>query len=192
MDNGHTGNDNFEQSFINSVNGAVQGQVPVASEPVVSNGPIVSSSPEAPSAPKKKFPVFVATTIIEAVVIVVLVVVLILSNMKPSIASDASENVRLSKSGNVEAVGIYCKMGTGTLYLDKFNGYFIEPTGGGALVEVEPGVYEQLETSLETGHYTIDGNTIHFLSDDNDDYYGQYASHKLMVNDKSYNCENYD
>ena len=225
MDNGHTNDmkDDFEQSFMNSVNQAVSNQaaggatLPASAQDTVQaqnaapasvqnkvsgqaifSAPTVSAPTSSTPTPtdggtEKKFPIFVITTVIGAVATIVLAVVLVLSNAKPSIASDPSENVRLNGSGNVEAIGAYCKMDDGTVYLELSNTYFVEPKDvGNTLIELEDGTYEQLEMNVEAGHYTMDGNLIHFFPEDGSDYHGKYASHKLTVGTNEYQCVNYD
>jgi hypothetical protein len=165
---------------------------PIAEQPVVEQPQAPVVQPQSLEE-KKKFPIFIVTTIVEAVVILVLVIIMIFGGKTPSIADDTSENVTVNASGKVEAIGVNCKLENGTLYLDKTNNYFLEPLNvEGTLVLGEDGVYEQLETTAENGNYTIDGNTIHFLPDDGSDYYGKYSSHKLVLNDKEYQCENYE
>jgi len=179
MDNGHIDYNGFNQSQPLQ---QVETQAPV-SETIQAVEPTE----------KKKFPIFVITTIIEAIAIVVLVVALISSGKTPSIADDQSENVAFNASGKVESIGATCKLDDGTLHFDKTNNYFIEKADvSGTLVMDEDGVLEQLETNSEMGNYTIDGTTIHFLPDDTNDYYGTYSSHVLVLDGKEYHCENYD
>ncbi len=220
MDNGHTNSDDFEQSFMNSVNQAVGGVPPMQpGQPVqpemqaMQEQPIQPVQPIQPTQPspmnpgmvssntagfveqetKKPFPIFLITTIVCGVIVVILLVVLFVMGGKPSIASDSTENVRLGNSGNVEAIGAYCKMDHGTIYFDKGNRYFIEiDTIEDSLVEIDEGVYVQVETILERGSYTVDGYDLHLIVDDSDDYYAAYSHHELTMKDHIYKCENYD
>lgn len=205
MDNGHTENDNFEQSFMDSVDQAVGGGVP----PVQPVQPVQPMQPMQPMQqpvqpvvspvdndvePKSKAPkIFLITTIACALIIVVLLVVMFIMGNKPSIASDSTENVRLNDAGNVEAFGSYCKLDKGTIYFNKNNRYFIEVDDvEDTLVMVEEGVYQQLDPMLERGAYTVDGYDIHLIADDEDDYYAKYSHHELKLKDKTYKCENYE
>lgn len=213
MDNGHTENDNFEQSFMNSVDQAVGGGMPPVEpmqpmqqmqQPIQPAQPMQSmQQPMQTMQPiagvddddsKKKFPpIFVITTVVCALIIVVLLVVLFIMGSKPNIASDSSENVRVNDAGTVEAIGVYCKMDKGTIYLNKNNRYFVETDNlEETLVMVEEGVYQQVDPMLERGTYTVDGYDIHFIADDDDDYYAKYSHHELELKNKTYKCENYD
>jgi len=213
MDNGHTDNDNFEQSFLNSVDQAVgvpmQPVASVTSEPVTPRQPkmatpqmqpamtqpIVSSPAMADNEtePARKLPIFLIATIVCAVIVVVLLVVMFVMGKKPSIASDPTENVKLNDAGNVEAIGVYCRLDDGIMYLELSNSYFIEPSNiSSTLIELEDGSYEQLEVDMESGHYTVDGTSLHFVSDDGGDYRATYSSHELKLKNKTYQCTNYE
>jgi len=219
MDNGHTEDDNFEQSFMNSVDQVVGGKAPKPVRPVQPVQPIQTASQTQPiqsmqsmqptgqsmqstidslngmaaDLRNKTSKVFLITTLACALVIVVLLVILFLVGNKPSIASDSSENVKLGNSGNVEAIGVACKLNKGTIYFDFSNRYFIETDDvEDSLVMIEDGVYKQLDTVLERGRYTVDGYELHLIADDDDDYYVEYSHHELKLKDKTYKCKNYD
>lgn len=214
MDNGHTNSDDFEQSFMNGVNQAVGDMPPMQpGQPVQPEMQAMQEQPVQPVQPgpmnpgmvssdtagfveqetKKPFPIFLITTIVCGVIVVILLVVLFVMGGKPNIASDSTENVRLGSNGNVEAIGTYCKMNQGTIYFDKGNRYFIEMDNvEDSLVEIEEGVYVQVETILERGSYTVDGYDLHVIPDDGDDYYVTYSHHELTMKDHIYKCVNYD
>lgn len=202
--------DDFEKDFVNQVNLATQAEraaveeskAEMAASTQTSAKPIVSativSTPETPepnadvsdNKTKNKLMLFMTLTIVFAVIAICLSVVLFISKIHPSITG----NVRLNNLGKVEAIGVYCEMDDQTVYLTKANNYFIEITNlQDALIEIKPGVYEQLDDKIESGKYIIDGNTIHFLPDgDENGYYAEYSSQKLTLDGRKYQCENYD
>lgn len=174
MDEGHTQNTGFEQNFMSGVNQAAMAN-PVTVQP------------------QKKIPIFIITTVVFALATIVLIIVLIITNNRPNIAADSSENVVLSKTGNVEAIGVLCELDDGTLYLEKNNHYFIKTNStSDTLIMITDGEYERRDSRIETGIYTVDGESLHLHSDDGDGFYATYSHHNINIKGGAYKCKNYD
>lgn len=185
--------DDFERNFVDGVKLAARASQSVASA-------TIASTPEHLETPnerlKKKSPILaIILTVILVLVIVVSTLILFLTFDISGPSIDGSEeSVRVNKFGKVEAIRVYCMVGKMDMHLNLTNDYFIGPEDvSGTLVEVAPGVYEQRSSKIETGKYLIDGNTIHFLPDDEGkDYYAEYSAHTLTLNGAVYQCADYE
>lgn len=176
MDNGHASDDSFEQQFLHDVNQAAGTLEQVSEAPVLTeNGGLTGNgglTEGLKSGKSKKKLAIIISAVVAAVALVVILVILIVINSGP------------------KTLNIVCNANTGLLYLDAENNYFIEPYDlSDYFSEVEEGVYEQDGYESEAGRYSFNGKQIYFIpSGDEDDYYAEYSSGKIIVDDGSYEC----
>lgn len=143
----------------------------------------VNYAPETGSKDKKKLFIIIGA-VVGVVALVLLIVSLIVTN---------KNNTDKDEKNLASALSIYCRVEDEIFYLNDSYEYIREPFDiEDSLVKVEDGLYKQVGAGAETGIYTFDGKTIHFVSQDGEDYYVDYSSYVFTMDGEMYRCEEYD